>query len=260
MKKALQQCIDFFIFGRYFISLASVFLYAETCTLLHENIAWQEAGLLFFATFFVYNVYYIGNSFTPFKYFKINAIVGFVVSIVFLFLCKYIAVIPAFIGFLLGCMYVYFSIKKKFDNSIVKICLLTLVWTVATTSLFIHNFNHVFAVVFLHRFVLIYILNLLFDIRDIEFDSLENKVTLATKYGLTKSYTLSYSLLALYMVVSCFMCIVLQQYFLVSAYLITAIALYFIIKKSISRKDEFYFLCFVDGMMWLEGALVLLIS
>lgn len=165
------------------------------------------------------------------------------------------------ISFLYSFPFLPFTNKKRIkDFGLAKIVTLSLLWTLVTVWFPIDEANLTgfsFQLIFLRRFIFIFILCLLFDIRDTEIDRRENIATLSVKLGIKKAYLLCYLLLTMFVALS------LIQYFhlpdtnqfitmLLSA-LTTAIA----IEYSKKNNSDVVYLALIDGMMLLQALLVI---
>ena len=165
------------------------------------------------------------------------------------------------ISFLYSFPFLPFTNKKKIkDFGLAKIVTLSLLWTLVTVWFPIDEANLTgfsFQLIFLRRFIFIFILCLLFDIRDTEIDRRENIATVSVKLGIKKAYLLCYLLLTMFVALS------LIQYFhlpdtnqfitmLLSA-LTTAIA----IEYSKKNNSDVVYLALIDGMMLLQALLVI---
>ena len=105
-----------------------------------------------------------------------------------------------------------------------------------------------------------FILCLLFDMRDIEIDSNEKIHTLAVVLGRNRSYSLAYFSLILFIGLS----VAQYQYFPQSAFLpamlLSAVATFITIRITKKSNSDFVYLAGIDGMMLLQAALVYLFS
>ena len=154
-----------------------------------------------------------------------------------------------------------FTNKKRIkDFGLLKIITLALMWTLVTVWLPASHadlFNLSFQLIFFRRFIFIFILCLLFDIRDIEIDRKENIDTLAVKAGMRKSYLLCYFLIVIFIALSVIEFIYLPDAAHLLAMLISAAATIITIEQSKRKKSDFFYLAFVDGMMLLQALLVI---
>lgn len=105
-----------------------------------------------------------------------------------------------------------------------------------------------------------FVLCLLFDIRDIDVDRQENRKTLPVILGKKKSYFTARLVLFLFLILSC-----IQYYFypekgVFIAMLISAAVTFFIVELSKKINSDFVYLAGIDGMMLLQALLVYLLS
>ena len=117
-----------------------------------------------------------------------------------------------------------------------------------------------FVFVFVKRFVFMFILCLLFDVRDNEIDRKENIKTLAVILGKKNSYFLSYFLLILFVVLSVAQYFVYPQMVFLLAMLISSAITWIVIEATKKTNSDFIYLAGVDGMMLLQALLVYLFS
>ncbi len=151
--------------------------------------------------------------------------------------------------------------KRLRDYGILKIIVLTGVWTIVTAIIPIvaHGENvtkYPFEITM--RFVFVFVLCILFDIRDIEKDVDCNIITLPTRIGIEKSYWVINISLLLFLVLS-----ILQNYRFAStgrlgASIITTITTYFVAIYLRNEGNKRLFVIMTDGMMILYAAVVLL--
>jgi len=105
-----------------------------------------------------------------------------------------------------------------------------------------------------------FILCLLFDIRDIEIDDKENIKTLAVMLGKKKSYALSYYLLVLFVGLSVIQFFFYPQMVFLLAMLVSSVITWVIIELTKKTNSDFIYLAGVDGMMLAQAVLVYLFS
>jgi 4-hydroxybenzoate polyprenyltransferase len=152
--------------------------------------------------------------------------------------------------------------KRLRDFGLLKIVLLTTIWTVVTAVL-----PMLAAQVsvsdwpweILLRFVFIFALCILFDIQDIETDSGHNIATLPTRIGERSAYTLVYVCLAIFLVLSYIQ--FLRHPALhgrMWAAVITAIATAVVVQIVRRKPSRELFIAITDGMMLLYALLALL--
>lgn len=155
-----------------------------------------------------------------------------------------------------------FSQKRRLkDWGILKLILLSLVWTCVTVLMPMFYYNKSFQayeVEFLLRFVFMLPLCIAFDIRDMETDKANSIYTIPNAIGLRNSYKLMDICLVM------LLGLIVWQYFRypIADRLVSGVAIVMLTKFMLyfSRKvntDIFYLLC-VDGMMLLYALFILL--
>ena len=105
-----------------------------------------------------------------------------------------------------------------------------------------------------------FVLCLLFDVRDIDIDRSDNINTLAVMLGKKSSYFLSYTLLLLFVILSFVQNFYLPQNGFLIAILISAAATFLTIELTKKTNSDYIFLAGIDGMMLLQAFLVFLFS
>jgi 4-hydroxybenzoate polyprenyltransferase len=168
------------------------------------------------------------------------------------------------VSFLYSFPFLPFTKKKRIkDYGLLKIMTLALLWTLVTVWFPVSDMNVdklLFTFVFVKRFVFMFILCLLFDVRDIEIDRSEKINTLAVILNKKKSYFLSYLLLLLFVVLSALQYFYLPQTGFLWAMLISAVVTFFTIEATRKTNSDFIYLAGIDGMMLLQALLVYLFS
>lgn len=253
----------------------------ETSLLLHQplnNISFYlfVAG----ATLVQYNLHYLvkttavkdsqrlGWSLKNKKYHIILFVIGCIMIIVSLFSFQlrhfYILSILGAIAFLYSYPALPFDKRKRLkDYGFLKIITLALLWTLVTvwfpvSDLFVNRTLYFF--IFIKRFVFMFVLCLLFDIRDIDVDRHENRRTLPVILGEKKSYFTATLVLFLFISLSCVQNFFYPEAGAFVAMILSAIITFFIIRLSKKVKSDFVYLAGVDGMMLLQAILVYLLS
>jgi 4-hydroxybenzoate polyprenyltransferase len=152
--------------------------------------------------------------------------------------------------------------KRLRDYGILKILVLTGVWTVVTAIIpILEHGNTITKYPFeiLMRFVFVFVLCILFDIRDIQKDVDNKLITLPTRIGIQKSY----SLINLSLIVFLLLSIVQHYRFAVPGRLIAAIVTtvitYWVAKHLRYEGNKRLFVIITDGMMILYAVLVILL-
>ena len=168
------------------------------------------------------------------------------------------------VSFLYSFPFLPFAKKKRIkDYGLLKIITLALLWTLVTVWFPVSDLGvdtWLFIFVFVKRFVFMFILCLLFDIRDIEIDRSEKINTLAVILDKKKSYLLSWVLLVLFVVLSILKNFYLPQMPFLWAMLISAGVTFLTIQATRKTNSDFIYLAGIDGMMLLQALLVYLFS
>lgn len=277
----LKKLVEFILFSSIFIAGCAVALCIETNLLLHLplNII-SFYCFVFGATLAQYNLHYLVKtsavknsrrlawSLKNKNLHKILFAIG-IGLILFSFLSFrlhhfIILGILGVIAFLYSLPIIPFGKKRRIkDYGFVKILTLALLWTLVTVWFPVVNYSferNIFVFVFFKRFVFMFVLCLLFDIRDIEVDRKENIKTIPVLLGKKRSYYLAYITLAVFVFLS-----VIQFYFfgnegVLIAMLISALLTFFTIEITKKTNSDFIYLAGIDGMMLLQAMLVYLIG
>ncbi|HEV8083492.1 MAG TPA: UbiA family prenyltransferase [Chitinophagaceae bacterium] len=195
-------------------------------------------------------------------------IIGCVMIIISLFSFQvhhfYILSILGAIAFLYSYPALPFGKRRRIkDYGLLKIITLALLWTLVTVWFPVSEMpieKGIYVLVFAKRFTFIFVLCLLFDIRDIDVDRHENRITLPVILGKKKSYFTAWIVLFLFLILSC-----LQNYFypelgVFIAMLLSTLATFFIVQLSKKINSDFVYLAGIDGMMLLQAVLVYLLT
>ena len=214
----LKKILDVILFGSLFISFCAVALCIETNILLHLKLNSVSFYLFVFgATLVQYNLHYLFKK-SAVKYserlawslknkltHKVLIWLGIALIIISLFsfqLHQFIILsVLGAIALLYSFPLLPFARKKRIkDYGLLKILTLALMWTLVTVWFPVDEANYSFSyhLILIRRFIFIFILCLLFDIRDTEIDRAENISTLSVKLGVKRAYILCYTLLILF--------------------------------------------------------------
>lgn len=195
-------------------------------------------------------------------------IIGCIMIIVSLFSFQlhhfYILSILGAIAFLYSYPALPFGKRKRIkDYGFLKIITLALLWTLVTVWFPVSDMpvdKGLYLLVFAKRFTFMFVLCLLFDIRDIDVDTHENRITLPVILGKKKSYFTARLVLFLFLIISC-----IQYYFypeteVFIAMLLSTLVTFFIVQLSKKTNSDFVYLAGIDGMMLIQAVLVYLLS
>lgn len=277
----LRKLSAFILFSSIFIALCAVGLCIETNILLGVPLNnFSFYCFVFGATLVQYNLHYlmkkaaVPNS-ERLRWSQRNR----TIHVIFL-LTGILLILFSFFSFylehfvilaLLGCIAILYSFpflpfgeKRRIkDYGFLKIITLALLWTLVTVWFPANRWQTdpgLFTLVLAKRFVFMFVLCLMFDVRDIEIDSKEHINTLAVILGKKKSYLLSYILLLLFVALSFLQYYYLPQMNFLIAMIVSAIATWITIEITKKNNSDFIYLAGIDGMMLLQALLVYLFS
>jgi 4-hydroxybenzoate polyprenyltransferase len=277
----LKKFSEVILFSSIFISICAVAFCMETNILLglpFNNISFY--CFVFGATLAQYNLHYLVKSIAVkdshrlawsqrHKQLHLILLVAGILLILFSFFSfhlKHFIILASLggISFLYSFPFLPFGEKKRIkDYGLLKILTITFLWTVVTVWFPVNSMpfdNNLFWLVFVKRFVFMFVLCLLFDMRDIEIDHQENINTLGVKLGLRKSYQLSYLLLIVFVIVAFAQYIYLPQTGFLIAMLISALVTLFMIECTRKNNSDYIYLAGIDGMMLLQALLIYLFT
>jgi len=276
-----KKILEFILFGSLFIASCAVAFCIETNIVFGVPLNHVSFYCFVFgATLAQYNLHYIAKKVAVRNSERLSwslgnrnmhliLLIAGVLLILFSFFSfhlKHFAILICLggIAFLYSFPLLPFSKRKRIkDYGFLKIITLSLLWTLVTVWFPVNSMNvetKLFLFVFVKRFVFMFILCLLFDMRDIEIDNNENIHTTAVVLGRKKSYFLAYVLLVIFIGLS----IVQYHYFPQTAFLpamlISAAATFVTIEITKKSNSDFVYLAGIDGMMLLQAALVYVFS
>ncbi|MDQ6761933.1 MAG: UbiA family prenyltransferase [Bacteroidota bacterium] len=277
----IKKITEFALFSSIFIACCAVALAIETNLLLRTPL--NNLSFYFFvfgATMVQYNLHYLVKtsavknsrrlawSLQNKAVHKILFAAGCFLIIISLFSFR---LQHFFILLVLGAIALLYSFpalpfakgKRIKDFGFLKILTLALLWTLVTvwfpvSDMAVNSISFLF--VFGKRFTFMFVLCLLFDMRDIEIDRHENIKTLAVILGKKKSYFTAYAGLLLFLLICLF------QYFywgdtgLFIAMCISAAATLLTVEFTKKTNSDFVYLAGIDGMMLLQALLVYLLA
>ena len=275
----IRKLSEFILFGSVFISLCAVAMCIETNLLLHLKLnSISFYSFVFGATLVQYNLHYIVKksavqnslrlswSLKSKQVHKALILAGFAMIIVSLFSFRlhhliFLSVLGV-IAFLYS--FPFLPNKKRIkDLGLLKIITLSLLWTLVTVWFPADQLNFsgfTFQLIFFRRFIFMFVLCLLFDIRDAEVDRSENISTLAVVIGTRRSYILCYILLLAFVLLSLVQFLHVADTAQLACMLISAAATAFTIEFSKKNSSDIIYLALVDGMMLLQALLVIFAS
>jgi len=236
-----------FVFGATLVQYNLHYLVKTTAVANSQRLAWSFKNKIIHKVLLGAGIAMIFFSFLSFRlqHFIILAVLG---AIAFLYSFP---VIP-------------FGKKRRIkDYGFLKIITLALLWTLVTVWFPVNNFlfeRTMFLFIFLKRFVFMFVLCLLFDIRDIEIDRKENIRTLAVFLDLKRSYRIAYIFLVVFVILSLFEFFCFGYRNVLIAMLLSAGATFFAVEATKKTNSDFVYLAGIDGMMLLQALLVYLLG
>lgn len=274
----IKKISELILFGSVFIAACAVAMCMETNLLLHLPLNNPGFYLLVFgATIVQYNMHYLYKTTAAIysqrlawstknrKAHKILIAAGLLLILysLFSFQPRHLIILLVFgvLAFLYSFPFLPFSNRKRIkDFGITKIITLALIWTLITVWFPVDQADISglsFQLIFTRRFIFIFILCLLFDIRDREIDSKHNIKTIAVMLGINGSYRLCYILLLLFAMLSVVQYIFLPDVAQLAAMLLSAALTIIPIELSKKNNSDMVYLAGVDGMMLLQALLVI---
>lgn len=277
----IKKLLEFILFTSIFVAGCAVAFCMETNILL--GVAFNNFSFycfVFGATIVQYNLHYIvkkvaAKDSARLRWSQRNKNIHLILLIAGSFLILFslfsFHLEHFFILFVLGCIsflysfpFLPFAKKKRIkDYGFLKITTLALLWTLVTVWFPVSGHAYdtgLFIFVFIKRLLFMFILCLLFDMRDIEVDNSEDIKTLAVVLGHKKSYNLSYFLLLVFVFLSIAQYFYVPQMRFMIPMLISAAATFVTIEITKKSNSDFIYLAGIDGMMLLQAMLVYLFS
>jgi 4-hydroxybenzoate polyprenyltransferase len=273
-----KKLIEFILFGSIFIGLCTVAMCMETNILLGVPLNTISFYLFVFgATLLQYNLHYLlkrtavkdsdrlawSQKNTTTHWILIGVAIILIITSLFSFRLHHFIflLILGAITFLYSIPILPFRKKRIKDFGLLKIITITLLWTLVTVWFPIDQSFYgdlSFQLIFVRRFIFIFILCLMFDIRDVEIDRLENIRTIPVTIGTRRAYQIGYILLGIFILLSLVQFMRVQNLMHLNAMLISAAATYFMIGYSKKNHADFVYLACIDGMMLLQALLVII--
>jgi 4-hydroxybenzoate polyprenyltransferase len=277
----IKKLLEFILFTSIFVAGCAVAFCMETNILLGVPLNnFSFYAFVFGATIVQYNLHYIVKKVAAkdsarlrwsLRNKNIHLILLIAGSFLILFSLFSFHLEHFFILFILGCVsflysfpFLPFAKKKRIkDYGFLKITTLALLWTLVTVWFPVSGHAYdtgLFIFVFIKRLLFMFILCLLFDMRDIEVDNSEDIKTLAVVLGHKKSYTLSYLLLFVFVLLSVAQYFYFPQMRFLIPMILSAAAAFVTIEITKKSNSDFVYLAGIDGMMLLQAILVYLFS
>lgn len=276
-----KNLLAFILFSSIFIAACAVSFAIETNIILGLPLNSPGFyGFIFGATLFQYNLHYVLKSNAAVNSARLNwskkntnihyllLLLGFLLIIISLFSFSlkhfYVLIFLGVIAFLYSFPFLPIGKKKRLKEfGILKILTLTLLWTLVTVWFPVNTMAYdpaLFWLVFAKRFLFMFVLCLLFDMRDLDVDREEGIKTFPVRFGNKNSYLLSYFILVVFILLSAVQFYYWGQAGFFIAMIISAVATFIVIQITKKNQSDYIFLAGIDGMMLLQALLVYVFS
>ena len=279
MLKFLKRVTDLLIYGNYFIAVCAALLLYETYILLALPPSWFYTSVAFFSTLFTYNidrlVAYKDISKVDAerqkwitKHFWLMA-VSAGISVIYLAICVFYMQwqVLVFIG-QLGIISVAYSLPLLYGKTNnrtlrsikgLKIFLIAYVWAGSTVMMpclaqGMSILSKEVVLLFIERFLFIFIITLPFDIRDYKSDIASNVSTIPGMIGIRNAKILASACMVAFMIIA-----MLHYPFRTGIFwarMLSAISTLYIVYKTEETHHEYYFTGLLDGTMVIQFLLV----
>jgi 4-hydroxybenzoate polyprenyltransferase len=280
-----KRFFDFLIYSNLYIALAAVLFTVQAQIQLGLSPDWHPyLFLILFATLFEYNLhkfvavffykhaleeskfYWIAKNLKLFYFIVFASVAGFIITAFFAKITVLITLFPLGIITVLYSFPIYKKGVKLFrlrEVPLVKIFIISFVWS-ATSILLpmvqadLHINFGILSVLIIERFLFVFAITVPFDIRDMESDKKSGLRTLPIMVGENKAILIANISLVLFAIISTIHYSAFHQLFLLYAFIISALITGISLNNNYLKQLKHYHYGFLDGMMTLQGVLVLL--
>jgi len=276
----MRRIFDFLLFGNFIVSLGCFFLiYSTSIQLKLPGNPLYYATLTFFSTLFIYNfqrlfytkeianatdserrIWVVQNQHVI-KWLSLISFAGIVVSLFFVGINTILLLIPFFI---LSLAYFLPSIKLR-KYGFLKIFILCFVWTGTTAIIPVFKNNlQIETQHYIHiisRFSFMMAICLPFDLRDITVDKASNIKTVPLHIGIKRTKLLAFFFNCIYFFLNCYA----YANTFIGIQLFIALCVVFVITAALilttnGTEKEYHYVGLLDGLMVLEGLLIILLQ
>ncbi|AFD08346.1 UbiA family prenyltransferase [Solitalea canadensis] len=275
----MKKAFDFFVFANFWVGLCAVAQGLITYIFINTTPSPIAISVLFLATFFIYNIRIVLNypliiknkdNYTSDRMkcvaahvdlIRLLTIVSVIILIPLSLLLPIQAIISLSVAGILALAYSLpiFKSKKGGLRQIpgLKTLIIGLIWASSTVLVPMMASGEVITqqltiLLFIKRFLLVFSLALLFDLRDMETDQKHNLKTIPVALGAVKTKWLCFFLICIHSIIIFFADIpVVAPDLIVIMLIYIAINIYLII-QSFPRKSDYFYLFWVDGMFVLQ--------
>lgn len=153
--------------------------------------------------------------------------------------------------------------KRLKDYGILKIITLVLLWTVITVWFpadQIHHNGKQIVLFFIRRFVFLFALCLVFDLRDIDIDTKEDIKTVPVIIGVKQTHSLINVFLVVFILLTLIQFVQTSDVSGLNAMILSAAATFVTIEYVKKNRSDIAYLACIDGMMLLQTLLVIISS
>ena len=258
--KLLQRFFDFYLDASVHVALGVISLYKVTIALLQFSTNWFLLGFLFFGTIVCYNFIKYGVEAKKYvivtnpyhKAIQVFSFLSFLLAIYFFFYLDFKVWITVMVLGLLSTLYaIPFLPKAKNLRSLggMKIFLVALVWVGCTVVLPVVD-NKLFVtwntgLQMIQRFLLILVLLLPFEIRDLVYDNVVLK-TIPQRIGIKKTKLLGYLFILVYVFLELFKEIHSKPD--LCAKLLLCLVLIIVLYKTKEKQSKYYASFYVESI------------
>lgn len=274
----LSSLFDYFVFGNLFIAICASMMSYYTFAVYEASVNYTLLGFIFFASISSYSLHsYLPTSEKIYsqkvawilshkKYLLTTLIIGITGSLIFLFLFKQDLKLILALTIL---TVLYSSPKIKFDKftffkkfGTAKTFYLAAIWTLVTVSLplsLIDSDNNFKAILFfVNRFLLIYTICILFDLKDKEYDIKRGIKSIVTILEEKTIELIFYVCIVLFFLTSLLFYIFRDSGLIVLTLITPGVLLFILLGKSKETQSDYWYSFVLDGIMMLSTILYLL--
>ncbi|UKJ07383.1 UbiA family prenyltransferase [Solitalea lacus] len=279
----MKKVFDLFVFGNFWVALCAVAQGLLTYLFIDRDPSLAIIAILFLSTFFIYNIRIVlsyhkivknKNAYTSNRMKCVSSHVNTIRLLTYLSAILIIpfaifinnkSILALSIAAMLAFVYSLPVLKNRHGGLRqipgAKTVIISLIWASSTVLVPILDSNiHLpifnISVLFIKRFLLVFCLAIIFDIRDIETDRYSHLKTIANQLGPIKAKRLCYLLLIIHIgLITMYDLPVGINIFLSLLAFLSIVA--YLIYKSYPVKSDYFYLFWVDGMFVLQYLLVL---
>jgi 4-hydroxybenzoate polyprenyltransferase len=281
-----KRFFDFLIYSNLYIAIAAVLFTVQAQIQLGLHPDWHPyLFLILFATLFEYNLHkfvavffyknalsegkfhWIAEHLKLFYFIVFSSIAGFIIACFYAKLSVLVTLFPLGIITFLYSFPIYKKGIKLFrlrEVPLAKIFIISFVWSatsillpIVQAELKVEPLNIILMI--LERFLFVFAITVPFDIRDVENDKMANLKTLPIIVGEKGAIRFSNLSLLLFTAISVLHYVYTVQLFILVAFILSSVITAFVLNNNYLKKVRHYHYGLLDGMMTLQGLLVILL-